>query len=87
MNKGVNVRISGKLLGFVEQQISPNGMYESASEYIRDLVRRDREKQEHLEWQQLARELSPGMHAGEAEFIPLDIDGVIAEAKKQKSTS
>ena len=42
MAEGVNVRITGKLRRFIEEQTSPNGLYESASEYVRDLVKHKR---------------------------------------------
>ncbi len=41
MAEGVNVRITGKLRTFIEEQAGINGLYESASEYVRDLIRRD----------------------------------------------
>ena len=40
----MNVRISGPLKDFVNQQTGEQGQYESVSEYIRDLIRRDAEK-------------------------------------------
>jgi Arc/MetJ-type ribon-helix-helix transcriptional regulator len=39
MAEGVNVRITGKLRRFIEKQASPNGLYESASEYVQRSVR------------------------------------------------
>lgn len=48
-NTQVNVKISGSLREFINQQISPNGEYESASEYIRDLVRQDKRNWEQKE--------------------------------------
>ena len=32
MAEGLNVRITGKLRRFIEEQASPNGLYESAAE-------------------------------------------------------
>ena len=45
MAEAANARITGKLRPFIEEQVSPNGLYESASEYIRDLIRRDYQRQ------------------------------------------
>jgi hypothetical protein len=39
MAEGVNVRFTGKLRRFNEEQASPRGLLESASEYVRDLIR------------------------------------------------
>lgn len=40
----MNVRISGALKDFVNSKTSESGEYESVSEYIRDLIRRDADK-------------------------------------------
>lgn len=39
MAGGINVRVTGKLRTFIAEQTSPSGLYESASEYVRDLIR------------------------------------------------
>lgn len=44
MAEGINVRLPAQLKAFVEEKASPDGLYGSASEYIRDLVRHDYEK-------------------------------------------
>ncbi|MHC4458286.1 MAG: ribbon-helix-helix domain-containing protein [Planctomycetota bacterium] len=64
MAEGVNVRITGKLRRFIEEQAGPNGLYESASEYVRDLIRRDYQRQEERKWSWLMDQLRPGMEAG-----------------------
>jgi antitoxin ParD1/3/4 len=60
MAEGVNVRITGKLRRFIEEQAGPNGLYESASEYVRDLIRRDYQRQEERKWSWLMDQLRPG---------------------------
>jgi antitoxin ParD1/3/4 len=85
MAEGVNVRITGKLRRFIENQASPDGLYESASEYVRDLVRRDYERKEKRKWSWLIDQLQPGMEADESEFIPLDAEEIIKTAKKEKA--
>ena len=42
----VNVRLSGKLMEHLEKQISDDGLFENASEYVRDLIRHDLQEQE-----------------------------------------
>lgn len=44
MAEGVNVRFAGELQRFLQTGIGDAGLYGSASEYIRDLVRRDYER-------------------------------------------
>ena len=85
MAEGVNVRITGKLRRFIEEQASPNGLYESASEYVRDLIRRDYQRQEERKWSWLMDQLRPGMNADESEFVPLDPEEMIKAAKKEKA--
>ncbi len=85
MAEGVNVRITGKLRRFIEEQVSADGLYESASEYVRDLIRRDYQRQEERKWSWLMDQLRPGMMADESEFVPLDPDEIIKAAKKEKA--
>lgn len=85
MAEGVNVRITGKLRRFIEEQAGPNGLYESASEYVRDLIRQDYQRQEKRKWSWLVDQLRPGMEADESEFVPLDPEAIITTAKKEKA--
>lgn len=85
MAEGVNVRITGKLKRFIEEQVSSNGLYESTSEYVRDLIRRDYQRQEERKWNWLMDQLRPGMEADESEFVPLDPEEIIKAAKNEKA--
>lgn len=84
MAEGVNVRFAGELQRFIQSRVSDAGLYASASEYIRDLVRRDYEREEQRKWAFLRQELQPGAEAAESEFVPLDADHIIAEAKARR---
>lgn len=84
MNSAITIEFPGELGSFVEQRGGKSGLYDSASEYIRDLVRRDYEQEEQRRWTWLAGELAPGMNAAESEFVPLDAASVITEAKARK---
>ncbi len=84
MAEGVNVRFAGELQRFIQNRISTSGLYSSASEYIRDLVRRDYEREELRKWQWLRQELKDGLEADESEFVALDADSIINEAKKRR---
>ncbi|HWL53675.1 MAG TPA: hypothetical protein VNQ90_14655 [Chthoniobacteraceae bacterium] len=84
MAEGVNVRFTGILRKFVEQRASGEGLYNSASEYIRDLVRRDYECEEAGRWEALYQELRTAMAAPDSDFIPLDAEEILAEAKRRK---
>jgi antitoxin ParD1/3/4 len=85
MAEGVNVRITGKLKRFIEEQAGPDGLYESASEYVRDLIRRDYQQQEERKWRWLIHQLRSGMEADENNFIPFDPEEIIRSAKEEKA--
>jgi antitoxin ParD1/3/4 len=42
----INARLSGSLAAYVEKMVSEIGLYETPSEYVRDLIRRDMEQRE-----------------------------------------
>jgi antitoxin ParD1/3/4 len=84
MAEGVNVRFAGELQRFVRDRVGESGIYNSASEYIRDLVRHDYEREEQRKWQWLRQELKDGAEADESEFVTLDAGSIIAQARKRK---
>ena len=86
MSEGVNVRFGGKLQEFIRARVEGSGLYSSASEYVRDLVRRDYEREEQRKWAGLRSELEPGLHASDNEFVPLDAGKIIKEARARRKT-
>ncbi|MEO1610385.1 MAG: CopG family transcriptional regulator [Pseudomonadota bacterium] len=44
MTTRINARLSGPLAAYVDRMVGANGLYETPSEYIRDLIRRDMER-------------------------------------------
>ncbi|QTA82989.1 ribbon-helix-helix domain-containing protein [Desulfonema limicola] len=87
MSEGVNVRVTGKLRQFINEQTGEHGLYESASEYVRDLIRRDYKKKESQKWNVLVKQLQPGMNADESEFVEFDPEEIIKTAKKEKNAN
>ena len=87
MAEGVNVRFTGKLRRFNEEHTSPRGLLESASEYVRDLIRWDYQRQEERKWSWLMDQLRPGIEADESEFVPLDPEEIIKAARTEKVTN
>lgn len=85
MAEGINVRVTGKLRDFINRQIGEDGLYESASEYIRNLIRLDYERNEAQKWNWLHEQLSPGIKADESEFVNFNPDKIIAKAKKENA--
>ncbi|MFQ5346093.1 MAG: type II toxin-antitoxin system ParD family antitoxin [Mariprofundus sp.] len=67
----------------LQQQLEGDGLYENASEYIRDLVRHDL-KERREAWQWLRTELEPALRASEDEYTEVNAADVIARNKKRR---
>jgi putative addiction module CopG family antidote len=74
----MTVRLSGALSEFVAANVGENGSYENVSEYIRDLIRRDKERAEKDALDRLKTELAHAFAAPEASYEPLTAAEVIA---------
>lgn len=85
MTEGVHVTFAGELQRFIQNRTGSSGLYGSASEYISDLVRHDYEREEQRKGLWLRQELKAGAEADESEFMPLDADSIIAEAKTRRA--
>jgi antitoxin ParD1/3/4 len=46
MSDRINARLSQPLADFVGRMVGESGLYETPSEYVRDLIRRDMERRE-----------------------------------------
>lgn len=73
----MTVRVSGVLSEFVASNVGEDGAYENVSEYIRDLIRRDKERTERESFDRLKAELSRAFAAPEESYKPLTADDVI----------
>lgn len=74
----MTVRVSGALSDFVAANTGDDGAYENVSEYIRDLIRRDKERVEAEVFDRLKAELTHAFAAPEESYQPLTADDVIA---------
>lgn len=74
----MTVRISGALSEFVASNVGENGSYENISEYVRDLIRRDKERVEREAFDRLKAELTRAFAAPEESYRPLSAAEVIA---------
>lgn len=74
----MTVRISGALSEFVASNVGENGSYENISEYVRDLIRRDKERAEREAFDRLKAELTQAFAAPEDSYRPLTPAEVIA---------
>lgn len=74
----MTVRIGGALSDFVSANVGDEGSYENVSEYIRDLIRRDKERAEAEAFNRLKAELTHAFVAPEETYKPLTAAEVIA---------
>ena len=72
------VRLSGALSDFVASNVDENGAYENISEYVRDLIRRDKERREREALDRLKAELTQAFAAPEESYVALTAAEVIA---------
>ena len=74
----MTVRLSGTLSDFVAENVGETGSYENVSEYIRDLIRRDKERAEKERFDRLKAELVHAFAVPESSYEPLTAAEVIA---------
>lgn len=74
----MTVRVGGALSDFVSYNVGADGSYENVSEYIRDLIRRDKERVEAEAFGRLKAELTHAFAAPEDMYTPLTAAEVIA---------
>ena len=80
MAKGMtlNVRVTGSLSEFVAKAVSESGDYENVSEYVRDLIRRDKARSEEQASERLKAELKHAFAAPEGQYRAVTAAAVIA---------
>ncbi|MCQ9379501.1 addiction module antitoxin [Methyloversatilis sp. XJ19-49] len=74
----MTVRLSGPLSDFVAANVGEHGDYENVSEYVRDLIRRDKERKEQEAFHRLKAELDHAFAAPETSYRLLSAADVIA---------
>lgn len=79
----VNVRISGALREHVERTAS-EGDYESVSEYVRDLIRRDKVAREEAAFLRLKAELQAAFAEPIENYHSLTLDQIRQQARQNR---
>ncbi len=74
----MTVRLGGALSEFVSANVGDDGSYENVSEYICDLIRRDKERAEQEAFSRLKAELTHAFSAPEDSYQSLTAAEVIA---------
>lgn len=78
----MTVRLSGALRDFVAANVSEDGAYENVSEYVRDLIRRDKQRAESEAFDRLKAELAHAFAAPDSAYVPLTAADVIARNRR-----
>jgi antitoxin ParD1/3/4 len=81
----LNVRVTGALGDYVAANIGENGPYENVSEYVRDLIRRDKERTEQEAFERLRVELQRAFATPDSEYVEVTAAEVIARNKARRS--
>ena len=77
----MTVRLSGALSDFVSVNVGEDGDYENVSEYIRDLIRRDKARRERETFERLKAELERAFGMPEDSYRLLSAAEVIGESR------
>ncbi len=78
----MTVRISGALSEFVARNVSETGSYENVSEYVRDLIRRDKERVEAEAFETLKAELQMAFAAPEDSYVSITAEQFLARHRR-----
>lgn|GEM_PF-181761 len=74
----LNVRVDGELCDHVQSRLSAEGsVYENVSEYVRDLIRKDREVLQERAFNRVKAELQLAFKAPDSEYSDLSADDII----------
>jgi putative addiction module CopG family antidote len=79
----LNVRVTGPLSEFVSAKVGDDGAYENVSEYVRDLIRRDKDRADREAFDRLKAELTRAFAAPDSDYEQLDADAVIARNRRR----
>ena len=80
----VNVRMNGPLGDFIADNVGEAGTYENVSEYVRDLIRKDKDRAEAVAYERLKAELGVAFAAPDDSYSTLTADEIIARNSARK---
>ncbi len=74
----MTVRLSGQLSEFAASNVGENGSFESMSEYIRSLIREDKERSELVVFNKLKTELELAFSAKDSTYSKMNAADIFA---------
>ena len=86
MSKPMNlsVRLTSPLTDFVSTRVGVDADYDNASEYVRDLIRRDREREERRAFLRFKTTLQDAFAEPDSEAAPMDFAAFKAGLNKAR---
>jgi antitoxin ParD1/3/4 len=81
----LNVRVGGSLGEFVAANVGRHGAYENVSEYVRDLIRKDKREAEELAFERLKAELGRAFATPEADYERVSASDVIKRNRARRA--
>ncbi len=72
----MTVRLSGELSDFVANNVDANGSYENISEYVRSLIRSDKERFEKESFERLKAELTLAFSVPDSSYSELSAQDI-----------
>lgn len=77
----LNVRVSGSLGDHVAENVGADGLYENVSEYVRDLIRRDKVRADEERFRALKAELQRAFETPIENYVVTTAADVIARGR------
>jgi len=77
MTVTMTVRLRAPLAEYVNRQVGEDGAYDNISEYVRDLIRRDKANTEERAFERLKAELALAFAAPESSYRALTAQDII----------
>lgn len=80
----LNIRLNSRLSEFVAENVGADGLYDNASEYVRDLIRKDKERVEQEAFETLKAELQRAFATPIEDYVTVSAEEVIARNRLRR---
>ena len=81
----LNVRVGGSLSEFVSANVGEHGAYDNVSEYVRDLIRKDKKETEEQAFERLKAELQRAFATPDADYRRITAADVIKRNRARRA--
>lgn len=81
----LNVRVGGALGDFIAANVGEHGAYDNVSEYVRDLIRKDKKEAEEEAFRRLKAELQRGFSSPDADYRRVTAGEVVKRNRTRRS--